>query len=259
MQQKREIIVFIINFFIIFLAFIAGVLLFLRKARRNKILFEAEKSDMEIRHTKEILTAQLQSQQQTMQHIGTEIHDNVGQKLTLASLYAKQLAGGTGKNMENKMAEVGSIIDESLTELRQLSKTLTNPELASADIISLLKEDAKRINVSGICHVSIHAGAGEIILPQADKNILFRLLQEFMQNSLKHSGCRKIEIILEKEGEKLLIKATDDGKGFDTAASSSGIGLQNMKRRAVQLNAVYMLHSQVGKGTMLSLQVRLTK
>jgi signal transduction histidine kinase len=258
-MPERSLTIFLLLTSLIVLVFIAGIVLFILQYRKGKIANEKEKSIMKEQHQKELLQTQLDIQRQTMLHIGTEIHDNVGQKLTLASLYAKQLAIGTGKNMENKMAEVGSIIDESLTELRQLSKTLTNPELASADIISLLKEDAKRINVSGICHVSIHAGAGEIILPQADKNILFRLLQEFMQNSLKHSGCRKIEIILEKEGEKLLIKAMDDGKGFDTTVTSTGIGLQNIKRRAGQLNALYQLSSEAGRGTTLSLQLTLTK
>ena len=94
---------------------------------------------------------------------------------------------------------------------------------------------------------------------QTEKNILFRLLQEFLQNSLKHSKCRKIEISLDKKDEQLLITATDDGKGFDTSSSSTGIGLQNMQRRAEQINAVYKLSSESGKGTTLTLQVPITK
>jgi signal transduction histidine kinase len=210
-------------------------------------------------HERQLLQNQFEIQAQTMQHIGTEIHDNVGQKLTLASLYTKQFSNRSVEEMETKITAVGNIIDESLTELRQLSKTLTNPELANASLEFLLNEEAKRINVSGICYVSINNSCADIVLPQADKNILFRLLQEFVQNSLKHSDCRRISIALEKMNEKLFITATDDGKGFDTSDVSTGIGLQNMKRRAEQLNALYQLSSESGKGTTLTLQLTLTK
>jgi signal transduction histidine kinase len=256
---QTETISIIIIFSVIFLLFFLGIVIFIFQYRKRKILHEKEKVEIDKQHKVDLLNTQLQSQQQTMQHIGTEIHDNVGQKLTLASLYTKQLSSKSMQEMEMKMASVGNIIDESLTELRQLSKTLTNPELANASLEFLLQEEAKRINVSGICHVSINNSGVDIVLPQADKNILFRLLQEFVQNSLKHSGCRRISIALEKMKEKLFITATDDGKGFDTSVVSTGIGLQNMKRRGEQLNAIYQLSSEVGKGTTLTLQLTLTK
>jgi signal transduction histidine kinase len=256
---QTETISIIIIFSIIFLLFFSGIVVFIFQYRKRKVLHEKEKVEIDKQHKVDLLNTQLQSQQQTMQHIGTEIHDNVGQKLTLASLYAKQLSTNSSGETEKKIAAVGNIIDESLAELRQLSKTLTNPELANASLFVLLKEEAKRINASGICHVSISHSGSDIVLPQADKNILFRLLQEFIQNSLKHSGCRKISILLDKQEEKLLITATDDGKGFDTSVASTGIGLQNMRRRAEQLNAIYDLNSEAGRGTILTLQLTLSK
>lgn len=256
-ESKIKIIITIT--FLIVLALVTGVFVYIYQYRKRKILHEKEKVEIDKQHKVDLLNTQLQSQQQTMQHIGTEIHDNVGQKLTLASLYTKQFSSKSMEEMEMKMASVGNIIDESLTELRQLSKTLTNPELANASLESLLNGEAKRINVSGICHVSINNSGADIVLPQADKNILFRLLQEFVQNSLKHSGCRRISIALEKMKEKLFITATDDGKGFDTSVISTGIGLQNMKRRAEQLNAIYQLNSEAGKGTSLTLELPVAK
>ncbi len=211
------------------------------------------------KHTQELLEKQLDTQQQTMQHIGREIHDNVGQKLTLASLYTKQLSIKTTQNLDEKIVAISTIIDESLSELRQLSKTLTNPQLANANLLFLLKEEAKRINVSGVCHVSVISHENEITLPQATKNVLFRLLQEFIQNSLKHAGCRKITITLGIQNNQLNITATDDGKGFDTNITSNGIGLQNMQRRAEELGAVYELKSKQGNGTTLSISIPITQ
>ena len=176
---------------IVILILIFGIILFIVQYRKRRLMHNKEKQQIDERHQHELLATQFESQKQTMQHIGTEIHDNVGQKLTLASLYSKQLSTHT-PNLEEKIQSIGAIIDESLIELRQLSKTLTNPELANAGLLQLLNEEAKRINAAGICHVTIRSGETEIELPQSDKNILFRLLQEFIQNSLKHSACRRM-------------------------------------------------------------------
>lgn len=254
-QETSEIL--IASFGLIFLAFVTGIILFVLQAKKNRVFFNNEKEEMFNKHQQELLQAQVNSQQQTMQHIGREIHDNVGQKLTLASLYVKQLNENNVAFSDKKIQDVGAIIDESLTELRQLSKSLTQPELANASLVKMLNDEAQRINAAGICYVYVSGNAGNTILPQAEKNILFRMLQEFMQNSLKHSGCRKISISVNNENGLLQINAADDGMGFDTASASSGIGLQNMQRRAAQLNAAYQLNSSPGNGTQLSLQLNL--
>lgn len=254
---KTEIIIFIILTSIVIVLFFIGAWIFFMQYRRKKIYHEQEKDILIETHQQELLKSQLDTQQQTMQHIGREIHDNVGQKLTLASLYSKQLHGLEKEKVQDRLEEIGNIIDESLTELRQLSKSLTNPDLSNASLAQLLKAEAKKINATGICYVSVYEREPVAVLPQADKNIVFRLLQEFIQNSLKHAACRKITITVEKEIQLLKVTATDDGKGFDISIPSTGIGLQNMKRRAEQLNAAFQLESTPGKGTTLFLQVNL--
>ena len=255
--MQTEVIIFIIVINIVLLLFIGGIVLFVIQYRKRRLHHNREKEQINKLHQEELLTAQLQSQQQTMQHIGTEIHDNVGQKLTLASLYSKQITASTS-NLEEKINAVGNIIDESLSELRQLSKTLTNPELANAGLLVLLNEEVKRINASGICFVAVKTNEPNLVLSQGQKNIVFRLLQEFIQNSLKHATCRRIEIDICKKENNLSIRASDDGKGFDINTASEGIGLQNMKRRAGQLDAIYNLQSKEGKGTILNIEFQLS-
>ncbi len=245
---KSEIIITLITTTIGFAILIACILIFIIQYRNRKIEHTKETDILNEKHTQELLEKQLDTQKETMQHIGREIHDNVGQKLTLASLYTKQLSIKNTNNLDEKIIAISTIIDESLNELRQLSKTLTNPQFANADLLFLLKEEARRINVSGVCKVSIMSNQIEIPLPQSSKNVLYRLLQEFIQNSLKHSGCKKISINVESQQNQIIIIATDDGKGFDTNAPSNGIGLQNMQRRAEKLGATYELKSDSGKG-----------
>jgi len=244
-------IIFVIAAALIVLIFVSAVFIFVNQFRKKKLAFELEKSTLTRQYELDLLNAKLESQQQTMQHIGREIHDNVGQKLTLASIYAKQSEGKGIEQQGYKLREIGIIIDESLSELRQLSKSLTNPDALQASLSELLSEEAKRINEAGVCFVSLSGNAINAILPPAEKNIIYRILQEFIQNSLKHADCRRVNLSIDQTGEEFRIQASDDGKGFDTSLISVGIGLQNMERRAAQINVDLALESILGKGTSL--------
>ena len=242
------------SFFIILASFIIGVLLYLRQYRKRTLEHEHEKSVLHEEHQLQLMQTQLSSQQQTMQHIGREIHDSVGQKLTLASIYSNQIA-----ETDTKKESIKKLIDESLQELRQLSKSLTDPSFTELSIISLLQKEAERINASGACYVSLKQGDKETELQPGAKNILFRLLQEFIQNSLKHAACRNIQISLIQNVNSITVTAVDDGKGFDRNNITPGSGLYNMKRRAEELNALLNIESEPGKGTHLHLTLPLKK
>jgi signal transduction histidine kinase len=88
------------------------------------------------------------------------------------------------------------------------------------------------------------------------KNFLLRIIQEFIQNSLKHSGCEKITVTLNHTESGLMIMVSDDGKGFDLhTIKSEGIGLSNMERRIKIIGGTFDLQSQPGKGTVLNLYI----
>jgi signal transduction histidine kinase len=257
MGQKETTILIWASFFAILLmcAGFTLVLVFYRNRKRN---FFLEKEMINQQHQQQLLSTQLHTQSQTMQFIGREIHDNVGQKLTLASLYTKQLLN-RNNTATDKINTIGNIIDESLADLRQLSKSLTSPALAAAPLAQLLQDEALRINSLGNCLVVVTDNAKDVLLQPAQKNILFRLLQEFIQNSLKHAGCRKINIELSAAANKLIVTAADDGKGFNTANISTGQGLANMQRRAEELNAAFNLQSATEKGTAIIIEMPLNQ
>lgn len=257
--MQTEIIGFIVIVNIVLLILIGGIVFFTIQYRRRKRKYDKDKQMLDEQHQLDLLSLKIETQQQTMQHIGVEIHDSVGQKLTLASLYSKQFKGLSPGDQETRIQQISAIVDESLAELRQLSKSLTNPALANSSLIELLQEEAKRVNLSGVCYVNVIDASPGLLLPQSDKNIIFRIIQEFIQNSLKHANCRKISITIERESCMLKVTAFDDGKGFDRSMASTGIGLHNMQRRAEQLNSVYKLESALGIGTTMILQINLQK
>ncbi len=251
MGGEREITIFIVIANVILLIFIGGIVVFIAQYRKRRIVHQSEKELMHQVHQQELLSNQIEIQTQTMRDIGREIHDNVGQKLTLASIYSNQLSH-ENPSQNQKIEQISKLLNESLQDLRVLSKSLVQPQLAQYDLLELLKLEAEQINQIGV-KLKIKTELKTIDLATESKNSIFRLLQEFIQNSLKHAKCKQIVVNIEQNEKKTIISIADDGTGFDQNIKKEGIGLANMKRRANEIGADFELISELGKGTKLVL------
>jgi signal transduction histidine kinase len=251
---KTEIEVYVALIGIIILVFIIGIILFIFQYRKRKMVYEKEKALIEEQHKLELLNNQLLIQQQTMQFIGSEIHDSVTQKLTLASIYSQKLEFENQQPVNSeKLQQISRIINDSLAELRDLSKTLTDNRLQHVSLAELLATECERVNDTGICRAALENDFNRAINVAA-KSFLFRVVQEFIQNSLKHSGCNMIKINLADGSDGLKLTISDDGKGFDPdSVRPGGIGLANMKRRISLIGGRFDLVSQADAGTRLQL------
>ena len=130
-MEQKEIVVLIFAAFAAIALMCIGFVAILFIHRNRKVNYQNEKKIMSQLHEQILLSTQLEMQTQTMQYIGREIHDNIGQKLTLASLYTQQLAyENKAPQINDKIENISNIINESLAELRQLSKSLTDDSIA---------------------------------------------------------------------------------------------------------------------------------
>jgi signal transduction histidine kinase len=252
---QTELKIFLIIANLVLVIFIAGILVFVVQYRKRKLLHEKEKAMMDEAHKQEMLLAQLEMQQQTMADIGREIHDNIGQKLTLASLYTQQLDyDDRYPDIKERINGISDILNESLSELRSLSKSLTNTKIAGTSLPMLIETEVDRINVSAKCKVMADVEVS-MSLSTLAKTIILRVVQEFFQNSLKHSGCKNIELVLKPTEAGLLLQMNDDGIGYDMQDTSAdkGIGLQNIHRRVALIEGQVKIFSAKGMGTQLEL------
>lgn len=253
---KTELLITFISFNIFFLMFVIAVFIYIRNYRQRKKEYLNEIEMKNELHQRELLSTQLEIQQATMQQIGRELHDNIGQKLTLVSLYVQQML------YENKVPEaveridqVSQIINQSLQDLRSLSKTLTDDNISQKEIVTLIQEEVDNTNSLKKCYVSFEHNFDQLDLGFMHKNLLLRITQEFIQNSIKHSHCKNIFISLNTSEHTLWeLKIRDDGAGFDTAnTKSNGIGLTNMKNRAKIIGADFNLESEENVGTQINI------
>lgn len=208
-------------------------------------------------HQKEILATQIEIQNQTMQHIGREIHDNIGQKLTLASLYTQQLAyENKAPHINENIESISAIINQSLSELRALSKSLTDDRISNSSIVELLQLECDQLQDLKKCVVDFKYNTTKITLSYPVKSVLLRILQEFMQNSIKHSNCNLISVHLNKNDTFITLQLSDNGQGFDTnSTKSKGIGLINMKRRTEIIGGQFSFESALKNGTQMTITI----
>ncbi len=258
---QTEYLLIIILFNVFLLAFIGAAILFFVQYKNKKRENQVQLAQQKILHQKELLSTEIEIQSQTMQHIGREIHDNVGQKLTLASLYIQQLAYQNKSNSINENIEnVGKILDQSLQELRLLSKSLTDNSIEKENIVHLLRQEFAKVEELKRFNINLDITTQDLNLPYQVKSVMVRVVQEFLQNSIKHAKCKTLSLSVLKLDSELKIIIGDDGIGFDVEHSNvNGIGLVNMKKRVELIGGQYLLESKKNEGTWLTIIVSIAE
>jgi len=221
--------------------------------RKNKLLIE--KMMQQKAFDEEIQKTQSEIQEQTLKHVAWELHDNVGQLLAYASMQLKTLTSKVSEENKEKVNETSDIIKESLKEVRSLSKSLNNEVILNFGLEESIANELNRLKKMKFKRARLNVLGNKVDLPNKKHEIvLFRILQEFFSNSMKYSEAENLTVELNYQKDKLIIKAVDDGKGFDLETAKKGSGLINMKSRAELINADYNLVSKEGDGVSLTIE-----
>lgn len=254
---KTEIIISIVLFNIVLFLMILGIIMFIKQYKLQKKKHKETLEKIELIHKRELIKTQAEIQKETMQQIGREIHDNVGQNLTLSSIYIHQL--GIDKDpavVFEKLHEINAIINESLADLRILSSSLINDQIIHKSIIELLENEQKKVEKVSAVKVNIIKELKTNEVSNSIKIVLLRVTQEFIQNSLKHSNCSLIEIQISNNTSTIFLTLKDNGTGFNVLKPAHfGNGLKNMKTRIEILKGSFQLESDSKNGTSLKIEI----
>ena len=239
---------FIISLIFILLVIVIIVLFLVFIKRKNNLLTEKQQAQREFENA--IAETQIEIREQTLRNISWELHDNIGQLLTLAKIQLHQLSGSN-----EDVSGVSETISKSLTELRALSKLINPDALKNIMLPEALSLEVARFNRLNFIEATLTVEGEEKLIDDKAEIILFRILQEFFSNTIKHAKASKLDVTLSYTDTKLTITATDNGKGFDKSieAPNKGIGLQNMKSRGKLIGAEIELESELEKGTQLTI------
>ena len=253
MLRKEEILLII--YFILVILFLAGftVLFFITYQRRkNKIL--QEKFQAEQNFKTELSNVKLEIQEATLKNVSWELHDNIGQLLAVASMQLNVLNKKVAEENQKGFLEVKDLVANSLAEIRALSRSLNNEVIEYVGLEASVKNEIERFNRLEVVEAELEIEGEAFTIPQEHSIILFRILQEFFSNVIKYAGAAQLKVKFIYTKEALIIKAFEDGRGFDTEQEQSGSGLLNMRSRAEIIDTEFLLNSSIGEGTSLSLR-----
>jgi hypothetical protein len=221
--------------------------------RKNKLLVDKFKQQQTFEE--ELSRTQTEIQEQTLKHIGWELHDNVGQLLAYATMQLNMLSSQVEDSLKEKVADTTDIIKDSLKEVRSLSKSLNNDVILNIGLEQSITNELNRLKRMKFASVELHVKGDKIEMSNKKHEIIiFRILQEFFSNSVKYSEANHLKVQLEYQLDRLIIEASDDGKGFDIASTEKGSGLINMKSRAELVNATFQLFSHPNEGVTLRIE-----
>lgn len=197
-----------------------------------------QKHELQIQFEQEVNKAQLEIQEQTIENIGRDLHDNLGQLLVVAKLQISS----------NKIPESKETITNALAEMRNIAKSLNPDYVQKFGLAQAIQHDLKRIS-----HIETEWYYDEE--PHQISNsvslILYRIVQEFITNSLKYAQCSKISVRLRMNNSTFVLNLADNGKGFVYDLNNTGTGIGNIKKRAELIGAKALITSSIGNGTTL--------
>jgi signal transduction histidine kinase len=212
-------------------------------------------AELKIAHENQLLQSQLEIQEQTFQNISREIHDNIGQKLTLAKLHLNTLNFSYIEKTEFAVADSVKMISEAINDLSNLSRSMSSENILNNGLIKALVFEVAQLTKPGIYQVNFSTTGYSIFLDANTELVLFRIVQEAIHNIIKHAAANSIDIELHYTHKLLKIKIADNGKGFNVHSIGNGTGLANMKKRAQMLNGVLEINSFPDIHTQITIEI----
>jgi len=258
MQDTKDQVIFTIVAVIIILLFLGVLFLVMLFYYNNKKgQMSKEQQLMKATFDKQLLESKLEIQEQTFDMISQEIHDNVGQILSLAKVQLgilEQRHPIEGDLVSN----VKESISQAMTELRDIAKSLSSERLQLLSLSDSIAQEIRRINRSGFIKITAQVEGVERNIPDQQKLIVFRMVQEGFQNIIKHAEASEVNVSIRYQEEWIHISIFDNGIGFEPEKELNkreGLGLQHILRRAALVGGKANIVSRPGEGTTLEIQI----
>ncbi len=213
----------------------------------------------ELNKQKLIARAMVDAQEKERAEIGKELHDNINQILSTTRLYL-ELAKNDAKERLNLINRSAGNLHIAIREIRNISRSLVPASIGDLGLIDSLTDLVESVSTTKALNVEFYpVGNFDSAIDDKIKLTLFRIIQEQINNVLKHSGARNliIELVLEEKENLIELNITDDGKGFDPAGARKGLGLSNIMSRADLFGGKVTIVSAPGQGCQLKVRLPL--
>ncbi len=189
------------------------------------------------------------------QRLSRELHDGLGQSLIAQKLRLESLSTGNKADIENGLADLKKCADQLVDEVRRISNALMPAQLYQFGLAAALRQHCEEVSKYGKIEVKFDATGDFEPLSRKIKTYLFRIVQEALNNVVKHSNAKSAAVEIALTRENLFLSISDDGQGFDSSKVCSGNGLNNMKERIELLHGVIVFNTDEGRGATIEIQI----
>ena len=241
---------FIILIVISMMVLVYGV--FVKK--KSELLLSQQKK--EALFEQELAIAQVEIKEQTLNYIGQELHDDLGQKLSVARLMTNKIAMADESEKKNIALEINILIGECIQDIRNLSKVFISKQVKHFGFVESLEREIFRIERLELMQVDYQINNHHLEINSDHGLILFRIIQECINNVIKHAKSNKMLVEIEDEFNSININIMDYGIGFNAKNRNDGSGLANIKNRAQIINAEFNIKSTENLGTDITISYK---
>lgn len=242
---------FLVLFFALAIVFLISIF-----NKKNQV-HQQEKAIIQTSYEKAILQAQVEIQAQTFDIISQEIHDNVGQILSLAKVQLNYIDQNSNEDKTMLQAAKNNI-SKAITDLRDIAKSLNSDHIKELGLKLMLEQALERMEQGSSIHASVSVTGQERRIDANREMIIYRIVQECLQNVVKHAQASEIIVVFIYGEMSMQIDVHDNGKGFDVQQrleQKDGLGLQNMKKRTELLGGACNVISEFKEGTTVSFNI----
>jgi two-component system, NarL family, sensor kinase len=247
MIDKNIVQIIIVVLFILLI--VVFIVLFILIYHRRQVKNLQEKQLLQSQHAQALLQTQLEIQEQTLNTIAQEIHDNIGQTLGVVKI---DLNNMLLKEPNKRLEATKDQLTKAINDLRALTRSLHSGRIADLGLAEALKQELQTLQNTGQFTTQLQTTGKAYRLPAQHEMVLFRMAQEALHNAIKHSGAAHIAVALDYLPEQFTLTITDSGKGFDPAAlatAQKGVGLRSLHNRAELIGAQLSINAAEGEGT----------
>lgn len=254
-DERTEIILIIITGTIILSVLAFFIVLFIAYYRRKSIKQKKERELIAQLYQQELLRSQLEIQEQTLKNISQEIHDNIGQALSLAKLTLNTMLPVEDERLKQKIINSKDLVSKSIADLRDLSRSLDTDYVKEMGLQRAIEYELEIMHKTETIATKLIVEGNRIRLEKQKELILFRIIQETLNNTIKHAEATELTINIYYRTSEMELQISDNGKGVDLTPlnegnkNNFGLGIRNMHNRARLIGATFNMDSTLGKGT----------
>lgn len=238
-----------------------GIVILVLVYQKRQLQYLREREQLKVLFEKEILESRLEMQEQTFKNISQEIHDNIGQMLSLAKLNISTMDTANPKDVEEKKEDSRQLIGKAIQDLRDLSRSMNNDFVSEIGLLKAISYELELLKKASSFITDVQWEGTPLRLPAQQEVIVFRIFQEVLNNIIKHAKASYIKVLLRFHPHQLMLQVTDNGQGFsapsylDGSAQATSLGIRNMQNRAKMIGAGFHLESSPGGGTTVTIRI----